>query len=531
MGTSTTDASAGGESKSPKQSNNSPPRLVDPSTDVKVTDPPVKAEAASNAEPAKPLAPPPRPGQQQSNNTPDYFAAQVGGSLSLEPNPFEQSFGGAPETPGGTKLPSVAALTSPSSLLPGSNATPFNWGGGSLRTGPLSPAMLSGPASDYFGDTHHLRGGFPTPNESSLRTGLTPGGSGSMFPAPSPNSQALFAQLASGGATPSTLDFHRTAMSAAAKREQTNGPPPRSQNQPQPPPPPQQPPSVTSQPQDMPNGAPTVKPEAKPASGPFDPHDNDAANGLFMLAHGRNGAQNANQFAPTSGAPGHAHPAPVAPQNMNTSPQMSSVNGGSVGSGRGVSEGSVASDESEQARPNTRGKGKRNPPPTNGRRKADEPPVRPPANKKTKTNNIAMNGNMDYSDDEANMKHEEGGSKSKMTDEEKRKNFLERNRVAALKCRQRKKQWLANLQTKVEMFSTENDALTAQINQLRDEVVNLKTLLLAHKDCPVTQQQGLSGSYIAHMEPFPQQMNPYGMAAPMPNQQVMAGQGVQRRFS
>ncbi|KAH7113696.1 Aft1 HRA domain-containing protein [Dactylonectria estremocensis] len=73
-----------------------------------------------------------------------------------------------------------------------------------------------------FGDTH-LRGGFPTPNESSLRSGLTPGGSGSMFPAPSPNSQALFAQLASGGATPSTIDFHRTAISAAAKREQANG--------------------------------------------------------------------------------------------------------------------------------------------------------------------------------------------------------------------------------------------------------------------------------------------------------------------
>ncbi|KAH6971274.1 hypothetical protein EDB80DRAFT_744450 [Ilyonectria destructans] len=39
-----------------------------------------------------------------------------------------------------------------------------------------------------------------------------------MFPAPSPNSQALFAQLASGGATPSTIDFHRTVMSAATKR-------------------------------------------------------------------------------------------------------------------------------------------------------------------------------------------------------------------------------------------------------------------------------------------------------------------------
>lgn len=105
--------------------------------------------------------------------------------------------------------------------------------------------------------------------------------------------------------------------------------------------------------------------------------------------------------------------------------------------------------------------------------------------------------------------------------------------VAALKCRQRKKQWLANLQTKVEMFSNENDALTAQITQLREEVVNLKTLLLAHKDCPVTQQQGLHGAYMSQVvEPFNAQMNPYGMAGPMPGQQqVMAGQGVQRRFS
>ncbi len=81
-----------------------------------------------------------------------------------------------------------------------------------------------------------------------------------------------------------------------------------------------------------------------------------------------------------------------------------------------------------KARPNTRGKGKRNIPPTNGRRKADEPPAKAPANKKSKTNAAAVNGDMDFSDDESKMKLEEGGSKSKMTDEEKRKNFLERNR-------------------------------------------------------------------------------------------------------
>ncbi|KAI5455908.1 hypothetical protein BGZ63DRAFT_418176 [Mariannaea sp. PMI_226] len=210
----------------------------------------------------------------------------------------------------------------------------------------------------------------------------------------------------------------------------------------------------------------------------------------------RNGVQSTNQFAVTLGAPGHAHPAPVAPQNMNTSPQMLRVNGGSIGSACGMSGVSTASDESEQARPKTRGKGKRNLSPTNGRRKADEPPVKAPANKKSKTNGSATNDNMDFSDEGSKMKLQEGGSMSKRTDEEKRENFLERNRVAAHKCRQRKKRLLTNLQTKVELFNTENDALTARITHLREETVNLKTLLFAHKDCPVTHQQGLHGASI-----------------------------------
>jgi ATF/CREB family transcription factor len=397
--------------------------ITDSTIDTKPPDATLKTDSSTtNADAAKPLGPPPRPAQQAGADTPDYFAGQLGGSLSLEPNPFEQSFGGgAPETPGGTKLPSVAALTSPSSLLPGTGVTPFNWGGGSLRTGPLSPAMLSGPTNDYFGDTHHLRGGFPTPNESSLRTGLTPGGSGSMFPAPSPNSQALFAQLASGGATPSTIDFHRTAISAAAKRDQ--------QNQVQAPQP------ITSQPEDLPHGVATAKSDSKPASGPFDPHDNDAANGLFLLAQGRNGATAPNQFVENAEAPVHAHPVAVPPQATSTSPQMPTVNGiGSSGerSNHAGSEGdSIVSDDSEVARPSTRGRGKKSngAATTNGRRKADDPPAKAPATKKAKTSSIPSFDEMDdYSDDDIKAKNEDGTPKTKMTDEEKRKNFLERNR-------------------------------------------------------------------------------------------------------
>ena len=92
------------------------------------------------------------------------------------------------------------------------------------------------------------------------------------------------------------------------------------------------------------------------------------------------------------------------------------------------------------------------------------------------------------------------------------------SRVAALKCRQRKKQWLANLQAKVEIFSSENDNLSAQVSSLREEIVGLKTILLQHKDCPVSQSQGLGGYF--QQEQFNPHANPYGMGI----QNGMAGQ-------
>lgn len=261
--------------------------------------------------------------------------------------------------------------------------------------------MLSGPATDYFTEGH-LRGGFPTPNESSLRSGLTPGGSGSMFPAPSPNSQALFAQLASGGATPNTLDFHRTAMSAAAKRDANQQAQQPAQSQPQS----QQ--QVTSQPQEMANGA-TVKTEAKRPSGRFDGHDNDAANGLYMLAQGRNGPQGGN--APANQAGPTPVPIPVP-----------KVNGNAAKHTRGASEATNGSEDNEDAKP-ARGKGKK--PQANNRRKAEEPPAKAPPAKKAKA--VVPEPPSEHSEDEDDDDDDAAG-KSKMTDEEKRKNFLERNR-------------------------------------------------------------------------------------------------------
>lgn len=444
-----------------------------------------------------PLAPPPRPSQ---NGDSEYFAQNP--HLSTEPNPFENAFGNPAETPGKTQLPGVTSLTSPASLLPG--ITP-NWAG-SLRQGPLSPAMLTGPtgSNDYFNSDHHFGGSFPTPNESSLRSGLTPGGGGSMFPQPSPNSQALYNQLQSGGATPGTLDFHRTAMTARAQTQSNtyNG---------------LQQPAVTSAAQQNPNIQPDLDSKPYPPTSapqdnqdPFGSHQtNDAANGLFMLAQA--GGQQRN----TSGYP----------MQQQSQQQQGGYQGGqdtrgkgSIGStmSGGSTEGGDQFSEEENKTQTRGGRGKKGAggKAANGKRKTEDTPVKGSANKRQRGSNGNSMSEEPEDDDMMQDDHDDDKDK-KMTDEEKRKNFLERNRVAALKCRQRKKQWLANLQQKVEIFSTENDALAATVTQLREEIVGLKTLLLAHKDCPVSQAQGISGLAMQQIAGDAQHYaNPYGMGGP-----------------
>ncbi|KAH8723362.1 Aft1 HRA domain-containing protein [Phaeosphaeriaceae sp. PMI808] len=456
---------------------------------------------------AQPLAPPPKP--STTGDTPDYFNT-VHNPFSLEPNVFEQSFvggNGTAETPGGRPiLPPVANITSPSPL-PG--ITP---GWQSLRAGPLSPAMLSGPTgqTDYFSESFR---GFPTPNESSLRTGLTPGGGGSMFPAPSPNTQAIF-NLQGTGITPGTGDFQAAALRAATQanlKVPTTGAP-------------------TSQPEGAAAGMDRQNNFQQPQSqqqrsqnDPYANHDvSSAANDLLSFASQNGSARNNQpQFSmPPQQQNVHAGHMPVQPVVQHNHVRRDTK--GSINSMQSVGTGDFSDSGSDQGKTTTRSRAKKGA--ANGKqaagskRKNDEPAK----GSRKKSAAASMDDEMMMepdSDDDMNIKDEDTHKDGrKMTDEEKRKNFLERNRVAALKCRQRKKQWLANLQSKVELFSTENDALSGTVTQLREEIVNLKTLLLAHKDCPVSQAQGLHG---AAMNSFLggdlNHQNPYGIAQLPPN--------------
>ncbi|XP_024232100.1 cyclic AMP-dependent transcription factor ATF-7 isoform X1 [Oncorhynchus tshawytscha] len=77
--------------------------------------------------------------------------------------------------------------------------------------------------------------------------------------------------------------------------------------------------------------------------------------------------------------------------------------------------------------------------------------------------------------------------------DDRRQRFLERNRAAASRCRQKRKVWVNSLEKKAEELSSMNVSLANEVSLLRNEVAHLKQLLLAHKDCPVTTRQKSMG--------------------------------------
>jgi hypothetical protein len=64
-----------------------------------------------------------------------------------------------------------------------------------------------------------------------------------------------------------------------------------------------------------------------------------------------------------------------------------------------------------------------------------------------------------------------------------RQSHLEKNRVAAHKCRQRKKEYINGLEGRAREFSTKNKALKENVAMLREEVLSLKNEVLRHAGC------------------------------------------------
>nr|XP_046252972.1 cyclic AMP-dependent transcription factor ATF-7a isoform X3 [Scatophagus argus] len=110
-----------------------------------------------------------------------------------------------------------------------------------------------------------------------------------------------------------------------------------------------------------------------------------------------------------------------------------------------------------------------------------------------------------------------GGRRRRTLDDdpdERRQRFLERNRAAASRCRQKRKLWVSSLEKKAEELCTLNVSLSNEVSLLRNEVAHLKQLLLAHKDCPVTTLQK-KNAYLAAEESMKDTSEPTGSPAPV----------------
>ncbi|KAL9102153.1 MAG: hypothetical protein Q9187_009158 [Circinaria calcarea] len=68
-------------------------------------------------------------------------------------------------------------------------------------------------------------------------------------------------------------------------------------------------------------------------------------------------------------------------------------------------------------------------------------------------------------------------------EDEKRSKFLERNRIAASKCRQKKKEWTGNLEARARELQNNKNQLAIIVNSLKEEVIFLKGEMLKHTSC------------------------------------------------
>jgi hypothetical protein len=120
----------------------------------------------------------------------------------------------------------------------------------------------------------------------------------------------------------------------------------------------------------------------------------------------------------------------------------------------------------------------------------------------TNSNTPELSAKRDAPDDEHDDGHDDGHDE---TPEEKRARLLERNRIAAAKCRQKKKQAQESLQQQASDLTQKNTTMHTLVNDLREEALKLKNQLLAHSTCNcnvIQEYVRTSGQFAFARPPF-----------------------------
>lgn len=479
-------------------------------------------ETATEAHAENPQRPPIRP------NT------AIRSRFDQEPNPFEQSFSRSSHhsqsslsdratPPRGTDatstrhnaLPPLSSLTSPAAADP----SQFPWlASHSLRSGPLSPAMLAGPQGGAHPNNTAINrtaeangnGADGAYDSSTFRTGFTPGAGGTGFTPnynsfmggnlgalamPSPNTAAFLNSITNGTPLAEGSDVAAAAAAAAAGQHMA----PHDMTHP----PSAIPPHLQAHhPMPHPNAGNEVQQET------ITPNTLSALTGVFG---DMSRAPPQQQQAPPYYTQAMGPPMPVPPPMPQVDYAQQSANAASQAA-NGLFLLSQAHHELSKREEAAEG---RTPPSgpnrsvsggkSNGagqKRKSDAGAPKPPAKKgkkgaaagaaagaittmtppKNVTKQESTSPNFSQMTDDDDEEKLDANGKPE-TEEDKRKNFLERNRQAALKCRQRKKAWLGELQNKVEGMSVENERLQHTIQTLHDEVGRLNAIIMQHRDC------------------------------------------------
>lgn len=83
-------------------------------------------------------------------------------------------------------------------------------------------------------------------------------------------------------------------------------------------------------------------------------------------------------------------------------------------------------------------------------------------------------------------KKKQRGRKSRggLSEEEKRQSFLERNRLAASKCRQRKKEKVEQMKRDLKFYSTEHETLSQQVSTMKQQILTLRSAICSLHDLP-----------------------------------------------
>ncbi|RAH79713.1 hypothetical protein BO86DRAFT_146108 [Aspergillus japonicus CBS 114.51] len=84
-------------------------------------------------------------------------------------------------------------------------------------------------------------------------------------------------------------------------------------------------------------------------------------------------------------------------------------------------------------------------------------------------------------------------------EQQKRERFLERNRVAANKCRRKKKEHTRQLESRCMEVTQANSQLESEVSQLRSQILELKNELLRHSGCDDPAIKAHLARMVAHL--------------------------------